>query len=159
MPSTMDGHPAASQQDKALRRKRFLELSLFRALCCYTLGSLLEVWLMTLRVSGETQVLVALAEDLISKLGILLLSSLLFGFSFLLFQPKALPSAAKRFLHILVVFIPIVLVSQSLVVDADLDMQAYVAYYFFASLLYLAAYGICMLIRFLLRRRKATVQG
>lgn len=155
----MDSRPAASQEDKTLRRKRFLGISLFRALCCYTLGSLLEVWLMTLRVSGETQVLVALAEDLLIKLGILLLSSLLFGFSFIVFRPKALPSAAKRFLHIFVVFIPIVLVSQSLVVDANLDMQAYVAYYFFAFLLYLAVYGVCMLGSSLLRRRKTVVQG
>ena len=159
MPDITDSRPAASRQDNTLRRKRFLELSLIRALCCYTLGSLLEVWLMTLRVSGETQVLVALAEDLLAKLGILLLSSLLFGFSFIVFRPKALPSAAKRFLHILVVFIPIVLVSQSLVVEADLDMQAYVAYYFFACLLYLAVYGVCMLVSSILRRRKATVQA
>lgn len=158
MPDVMDSRSSASQPDKALRRKRFLELSLFRALCCYTLGSLLEVWLMTLRISGETQVLVALAEDLLAKFGILLLSSLLFGFSFIVFRPQTLPSAAKRFMHILVVFLPIVLVSQSLVVDADLDMQAYVAYYFFATLLYLAVYGLCMLISSIIRRKKAVQQ-
>lgn len=155
----MDSRPSAARQETAFTRKRFLEQSLFRSLCCYTVVSLLEVWLMTLRVSADTQVLVGLAEDLLTKLGILLLSSLVFGFSFAVFRPKALPSAAKRFLHILVLFIPVVLVSQSLVVDSDLDMQAYVAYYFFAVLLYLAVYGICMLASSLLRRRKAVTQA
>lgn len=156
----MDSRPSASQQDKALRRKRFLVSSLFRTLICYTVGSLLEVGLMTLVVNGETQVLTPLAKDLLLKLGVLLLSSLLFGFSYIVFRPKMLPSVAKRFLHILLLFIPIVLVSQSLLGDTnDLHMQEYVSFYFFASLLYLAIYGICMLIAFLVRRRKATVQG
>ncbi len=137
--------------------KRFVFLSLFRAFSCYTLCSLLEVGLMTLRTSGETQLLVGLAEDLISKLGILLLSSLLFGFSFLVFRGQLLPSAAKRFLHIVILFVPVVLVSQSLVNDASLDMQAYVAYYFFAALLYLVVYGACMLIASLYRRKRAAL--
>ena len=153
----MESRPSAQQTVSS--KRRFWELSLFRSLVCYTICSLLEVALMTMRVSGETQVLVGLAEDLLSKLGVLLLSSLLFGFSFLLFRPKALPAAAKRFLHIVVVFIPVVLVSQSLVTDADLDMQAYVGYYFFAALLYLVIYGVCMLISAFLRRRISTVQA
>ena len=155
----MDSRPSASPQDKALRRKRFLTLSLFRSLVCYTIFSLLEVGLMAVLVKDETQVLTPLAKDLFSKLGILLLASLLFGFSFIVFCPKALPSAAKRFLHILLTFVPIVLVSQSLAVSADLDMQDYVSFYFFASLLYLAIYGICMLVSSILRRRKVVVQG
>lgn len=156
----MDSRLSASQQEKALRRKRFIEASLFRALVCYTVGSLLEVGLMSLVVSEGTQVLVPLAKDLASKLGILLLSSLLFGFSFVVFRAKVLPSAAKRFLHILLLFVPIVLVSQSLLGDTnELHMQEYVSFYFFASLLYLAIYGVCMLIAFIVRRRKAAVQG
>lgn len=146
----MENRPSAAPE-----KRRFLELSLFRALAFYTVCSLLEVWLMTLRVSDETQLIIGRAEDLLSKFGILLIASLLFGFSFIVFRPKLLPSAAKRFLHIVVLFIPVVLVSQSLVVDTDLDMQAYVAYYFFAALLYLAVYGVCMLISSLIRRKRA----
>lgn len=149
----MDNRLSAAQQQAASQRRRFLELSFFRALICYTIGSLFEVWLMTLRVSDETQLLIGQAEDLLAKLGILMLSSLLFGFSFAVFRPKLLPSAAKRFLHIVILFVPIVLISQSLVVDTDLDMQAYVAYYFFAVLLYLAIYGACMLAASLIRRK------
>lgn len=144
----MDKNPAVTVPQK----RRFLELSLFRALVCYTVGSLLEVSLMTVRVSDETQLLVGMAEDLLSKFGVLLLASLVFGFSFVFFRPKMLPAAAKRFLHILVVFLPIVLVSQSLVIDTDLDMQAYVAYYFVATLLYLAVYGVCMIVAKILRK-------
>lgn len=151
----MDGRPSASRQEKILWWKRFVELSLFRSLVCYTLCSLLEVWLMTMKVSEEKQFLTPMAKDLILKLFILLFASLLFGFSYIVFRPKALPSAAKRFLHILVVFVPIVLISQSLVVDTDLDMQAYVAFYFFAVLLYLAVYGICMLVSSVIRRKRA----
>lgn len=143
----------AAGQTVLSSRRRFLELSLFRTLVCYTLGSLLELALMTVRTSGDTQILVGLAEDLMAKLAILLVSSALFGFSFCVFRVKGLPSAAKRFLHMLILFVPIVLVSQSLVNDANLDMQAYVAYYFFALLAYLAVYGACMLAMFFLRRR------
>ena len=93
-----------------------------------------------------------LAEDLLGKLAILLLASLIFGFSFVLFRLR-IPSAATRFLHIVVLFVPIVLVSQSLVGDATLDLQAYVAYYFFAVLVYLAVYGICMIASSAIRKR------
>lgn len=140
--------------DPALR-KRFLAVSAFRTLCFYTVGSFFEVLLMTAKVSDETQVLVPLAEDLLSKLGVLFLASAVFGFSFAVFLPKALPSAAKRFLHILLLFVPVVLVSQSLVVNANLDMQDYVGYYFFATLVYLALYAVCTLAAHLIRKRKA----
>ncbi|MBQ3003778.1 MAG: hypothetical protein IJD82_08605, partial [Clostridia bacterium] len=125
------------EQTKERWGKRFCAVALMRSLVCYTVCSLLEVWLMTWRTSDETQVLVGLAEDLLGKLAILLLASLIFGFSFVLFRLH-IPSAATRFLHIVVLFVPIVLVSQSLVGDATLDLQAYVAYYFFAVLVYLA---------------------
>ncbi len=132
-------------------RNRFVAVSAFRSLCFYTAGSFFEVWLMTLQVSDETQVLVPLAEDLLSKFGMLFLASAVFGFSFGVFLPKALPSAAKRFLHILLLFVPVVLVSQSLVVSANLAMQDYVGYYFFASLAYLILYGVCVLLAHLIR--------
>ena len=136
-------------------RNRFLAVSAFRTLCFYTVGSFFEVFLMTAKVSDGTQVLVPLAEDLLSTFGTLFLASTVFGFSFCVFLPKALPSAAKRFLHILLLFVPVVLVSQSLVVSANLDMQDYVGYYFFATLAYLALYGVCALVAHLLRKRKA----
>ena len=140
------------EQTKERWGKRFCAAALMRSLVCYTVCSLLEVWLMTWRTSDETQVLVGLAEDLLGKLAILLLASLIFGFSFALFRLR-IPSAATRFLHIVVLFVPIVLVSQSLVGDATLDLQAYVAYYFFAVLVYLAVYGICMIASSAIRKR------
>lgn len=148
---------ATLQPPKTPWGKRFAERSVMRSLICYTVGSLLEVALMTIRTSDETQVLVGLADDLLSKLGILLLASFLFGFSFILFRVH-LPSAAKRFLHIVILFVPIILVSQSLVNDANLDTQAYVGYYFFAVLIYLAVYGVCMLISYLIHRNRAEMQ-
>lgn len=137
--------------------KRFAELSLMRSLICYTVCSLLEVALMTIRTSDETQVLVGLADDLLSKLGILLLASLVFGFSFIIFRAH-MPSAAKRFLHIVALFVPIVMISQSLVNDANLDTQAYVGYYFFAVLFYLTIYGACMLVSYFVRRGRETLE-
>ncbi len=135
--------------------KRFCVLALIRSLVCYTVCSLAEVGLMTLRTSDETQVLVGLANDLLGKLAILLLASLIFGFSFVVFRLR-IPSAATRFLHIVALFVPIVMVSQSLVGDAALDLQAYVAYYFFAVLVYLAVYGICMIVSSVVRKRFVT---
>lgn len=133
--------------------KRFCAAALMRSLVCYTVCSLAEVWLMTLRTSDETQVLVGLAEDLLAKLAILLLASMIFGFSFAVFRLR-LPSAATRFLHIVSLFVPIVMVSQSLVGDATLDVQAYVAYYFFAVSVYLAVYGICMIVSSVIRKKR-----
>ena len=143
-----------SKTDPALR-KRFLAVSAFRTLCFYTVGSFFEVLLMRAQVSDGTQVLAPLAEDLLSKFGMLFLASAVFGFSFAVFLPKTLPSAAKRFLHILLLFVPVVLISQSLVVSETLDMQDYVGYYFFATLVYLALYAVCTLVAHLVRKRKA----
>ena len=131
--------------------KRFCLFALMRSLVCYTVCSLAEIGLMTMRTSEETQVLVGLASDVLGKLAILLLASWIFGFSFVFFRLR-MPSAAKRFLHIVTLFVPIVMVSQSLVGDATLDMQAYVAYYFFAVLVYLAIYGISMIVSSAVRK-------
>jgi len=131
--------------------KRFCALALMRALVCYTICSLAEVWLMTWRTSDETQVLVGLADDLLGKLAILLLASLIFGFSFVFFRLR-IPSAAKRFLHIIVLFVPIVMVTQSLVGDSTLSVQDYVAFYFVAVLAYLAIYGISMIVASVARK-------
>ncbi len=145
----------SSENPKTAWRKPFCIRSLLRSLTCYTAVSLAEVLLMTLRTSDETQVLIGLASDLLSKLAILLLASFLFGFSYVVFHVRAFPNALRRFLHIVLLFIPIVLVSQSLVTDTNLDMQAYVAYYFVALLLYLLVYGASMLIMSVYRKKRA----
>ena len=75
---------------------------------------------MTVRTSAETQVLVGLADDLLFKMTVLLAASFLFGFSFIVFRWKGVPSAVKRFLHMVVAFIPVVMISQSLVNDTNL---------------------------------------
>ena len=133
--------------------KQFSREALLRSLICYTLCSWLEIALMTVRTSEETQVLVGLADDLLSKMTVLLLASFVFGFSFIVFYWKGVPSAVKRFLHMVVAFLPVVMISQSLVNDTNLDTQAFVAYYFFAVLVYLAIYGVCMLVAHFLRRK------
>lgn len=139
------------EQTKERWGKRFCAVALMRSLVCYTVCSLLEVWLMTWRTSDETQVLVGLADDLLGKLAILLLASLIFGFSFVFFRLR-IPSAAKRFLHIIVLFVPIVMVTQSLVGDSTLSVQDYVAFYFVAVLAYLAIYGISMIVASVARK-------
>lgn len=133
--------------------KQFSRDALLRSLVCYAVCSWLEIALMTVRTSEETQVLVGLADDLLSKMTVLLLASFIFGFSFIVFKAKVLPSAVKRFLHMVITFIPVVMVSQSLVNDTNLDTQAFVAYYFFALLVFLAIYGVCMLVAFFMRRK------
>ena len=76
--------------------KQFSREALLRSLICYTLCSWLEIALMTVRTSEETQVLVGLADDLLSKMTVLLLASFVFGFSFIVFYWKGVPSAVKR---------------------------------------------------------------
>ncbi|MBQ9795227.1 MAG: hypothetical protein IJW34_09835 [Clostridia bacterium] len=132
--------------------KDFSKAATLRSLVCYAICSWLEIALMTVRTSEETQVLVGLADDLLSKMTVLLAASFLFGFSFIVFRWKGVPSAVKRFLHMVVAFLPVVMISQSLVNDTNLDTQAFVAYYFFALLVYLAVYGICMVVSHFLRR-------
>ena len=134
---------------------RFLMQSLFRTFACYTAVNLLETLLLWSRVSEETEASAPLAADFASKSGILLCASLLFGFSFIVFRMTVLPMPARRLLHIVVGFVPVVLVVQSLVADnAELDMQSYVFFYFFAVLVYLAVYGGCMLVSFLVKRKR-----
>ena len=133
--------------------KEFSKAAALRSLICYAVCSWLEIALMTVRTSEQTQVLVGLADDLLSKMTVLMLASFIFGFSFIVFKAKALPSAVKRFLHMVVCFIPVVLVSQSLVNDTNLDTQAFVAYYFFAALVFMAIYGISMLVARFLRKK------
>lgn len=111
---------------------------------------------MIARTGQDKQILSPIAADLLGKFGILLLASALFGFSFFVFRLKGLPSAVKRFLHILIVFAAVLIIVISLVNGSNLDMQSQVFGYFFITLLYLGIYGICMLISFFWRRRKAT---
>ena len=74
---------------------------------------------------------------------------------------KVDPALRKRFLVVSAFrtlcfyTVPVVLISQSLVVNETLDMQDYVGYYFFATLAYLALYGVCALVAHLVRKRKA----
>ena len=132
--------------------KPFAKRALLHSLLCYTVCSWFEIALMTVRTSDQTQVVQGLAEDLLWKMTILLVASFLFGFSFVVFRIKGLPSAAKRFFHMVLTFIPVVMVAQSLVVSDNLDSQAYVGFYFFASLIFLAFYGICMLVSHFIKK-------
>lgn len=142
--------PAKSGKEPWL--KEFCKRALLHSLLCYTICSWFEIALMTLRTSEQTQVVQGLAEDLLWKMTILLVASFLFGFSFMVFRIKGLPSAAKRFFHMVWAFIPVVMVAQSLVVSNNLDSQAYVGFYFFASLIFLAVYGICMLVSHFIKK-------
>lgn len=129
--------------------------TLVRALCFYTAVSLLEVGILYLRVSGDTEAKAPLAADFAAKLFVLLAASAVFGVSFGIFRFRHLPAPAKRLLHILVCFAPVVMVVQSMVGDGtEPDMQSYVFFYFFAVLVYLAVYGGCMLVRFIIRRKR-----
>jgi hypothetical protein len=130
----------------------FAKRALLHSLLCYAICSWFEIALMTLRTSEQTQVVQALAEDLLWKMTVLPAASFLFGFSFIVFRLKSLPSAAKRFFHMVLTFIPVVMVAQSLVVSNNLDSQAYVGFYFFAFLIFLAVYGICMLIAHFIKK-------
>ena len=134
--------------------KQFSKRALLHSLLCYTLCSWFEIALMTVRTSDETQVVQGLAEDLLWKMTILLVASFLFGFSFMVFRFKGLPSAARRFLHMVWAFVPVVMVAQSLVVSNNLDSQAYVGFYFFAVLIFLAVYGLCMLGSYFIKKNK-----
>lgn len=139
---------------EAFDKKRFLIVSSLRTFISYCALSFSELLLMTIRTSNETQILSPIAGDLLSKFAILLLSSAIFGFSFIIFHAKALPSAAKRFIHILLNYVPVFLILRSLENDTNLDMQARVFGYFAFTLLYLLIYGLCMLVRFIWRKKK-----
>ena len=73
---------------------------------------------------------------------------------FLIFRAKGLPSAAKRLIHILIIFVSVILILFSLTHGSSLSMQELVLGYFAFSILYLLIYGVCMLVRFLIRRKK-----
>ncbi len=139
---------------RAKDMKQFWLYTALRALAFYTVGSFAELFLMIARTGQDKQIVSPIASDLLAKFGILLLASALFGISFFVFRLKGLPSAAKRFFHILIVYLSVLLVVFSLVNGSNLDMQAQVFGYFSVTLIVLAVYGICMLVSFFWRRRK-----
>ena len=134
--------------------RQFWMFSAIRALSFYTVGSFFELILMTVRNGSGLQIVSPIAADLLGKFGILFAASVLFGLSFFVFRLKGLPSAAKRFFHILIVYLSVLLVMISLVNGSSLDMQDRVLGYFAFSVLYLIIYGICMLVRFIVRRKR-----
>lgn len=146
--------PDLRTQDK----KKFWLYSLLRALAFYTAGSFIELFLMIARTGTDKQIISPIASDLLGKFAILLAAAILFGVSFFVFRMKGLPSAAKRFFHILLVFLAVLLVVFSLVNGSNLDMQAQVFGYFSVTLAVLAVYGVCMLVAFFWRRRKTVAK-
>ncbi len=140
--------------DRSPDRGRLWLLTAVRGLAFYAVGSFLELLILTMRTRRDMPISSPAAADLLGKFGILLLASVLFGVSFLIFRAKGLPSAAKRLIHILIIFVSVILILFSLTHGSSLSMQELVLGYFAFSILYLLIYGVCMLARFLIRRKK-----
>jgi len=144
----------ASSVSEPAERKRFWLMTAIRSLSFYAAGSFLELLILTMRTRRDTPLSSPAAADLLGKFGILLIAAFLFGVSFFVFRLKGLPPAAKRLFHILIIFASVILILFSLTHGSDLNMQELVLGYFAFSLLYLLIYGVCMLIRFIIRRKQ-----
>jgi hypothetical protein len=93
------------------------------------------------------------AGELLLNFALLLLFSLAFGFSFLIFGINRMPSAAKWTLHIVVLY-AFMLFCFLLMATVGEDPSSKVLFIFFSTLLFAVVYGISALIVHLCRRKR-----
>lgn len=105
--------------------------------------------------SIKLQGISALADRLVIANFVILLFSVVFGFSFLVFEAKNMSSPAKRSLHIVINYVTSMLCVYLLHSTApESSASVWVVLIFFATLVFFAIYGIAALVSFLIKRRK-----
>ena len=97
----------------------------------------------------------AFADRMVMANFAILLFSVVFGFSFLVFEAKNMSNPAKRSLHIVINYV-VAMICVYLLHSTSPESNAsiWVVLVFFATLVFFAIYGVAMLISFFIRRRK-----
>lgn len=139
--------------DTAGERKNNLLKCLFRSLLFYTPVSFGYLGFIALTVNNPNKNISTFAALLLKNLALLLVFSLVFGFSMLIFNAKRLPNAAKWTLHIFVLYASM-LGCFLLMATPDSKPSGKVLFIFIATLLFFLIYGIAALIIYIRKRKR-----
>ena len=102
-------------------------------------------------ISGMSQ----FADRLVMVNAAIALFSVIFGFSFLIFEVKNMSSHAKRALHIVINYIAsVACVCIIFSTTPDATASGWVVLIFFVSLIFFIVYGVAAFTAFLIRRKK-----
>ncbi|PKM63091.1 MAG: hypothetical protein CVU97_02055 [Firmicutes bacterium HGW-Firmicutes-21] len=93
------------------------------------------------------------ARELLSNNAVLLLFSLVFGFSFLIFTIKGMPNAAKWTIHIVLLYASMLLAFLSMA-RVGADPRSKVLFIFISTLIFAVLYSISALIVHLYKRKR-----
>ncbi len=98
----------------------------------------------------------AFADRMVMANFAILLFSVVYGFSFLVFEAKNMSQPAKRSLHILINYVVSMLCVYLLHSTApEAGASVWVVLIFFATMVFFAIYGIASLVSFLIKRKRA----
>ena len=140
-------------ENAAGERKNTLLKSLFRSLLFYTPVSFLYLVFIALSVENSNKAISAFAGLLLRNLALLLLFSLVFGFSLQIFNLKRIPNAAKWTLHIVVLYAAM-LGCFLLIANPNASPSGKVLFIFISTLLFAVIYSISALIVYIRKRKR-----
>ena len=98
----------------------------------------------------------AFADRMVMANFAILFFSVVFGFSFLVFEWKNMSQPAKRALHVVINYVAAMICVFLLHSTApEANASVWVVLIFFATLVFFAIYGVASLVSFLVKRRKS----
>ncbi|MEG1742834.1 MAG: DUF3021 family protein [Clostridia bacterium] len=136
--------------------KQFKKIAL-KTSCFFTIGSLIYILLLTFSVSGTPNVSDVYSLILKNHLAMLAFS-IIFGVSYLIFDIKKMPQAAKRFLHILINYVAMLV---TFFVMAAVDKRSQIIFAFVATFIFIVVYATGEFIASVYRKKtmKTTDRG
>ena len=125
-----------------------------RTLGCYACVSFAFAAFIALGIrNGNTGIGDFAKRVLVSDLAIFLASAV-YGFSFWIFEAKNMSSTAKRFLHVLVNYIFVMLTAYCLFANVESEPSGWIVFLFFVTMVYFVVYGVAAAVSFLVKRAK-----
>jgi hypothetical protein len=140
-------------ENTAGQRKNNLLKSLFRSLLFYTPVSFGYLGFIALTINNSNKTIAAFAGLLLKNLALLLVFSLVFGFSMQIFNLKRMSNAAKWTLHIVVLYATTLGCFLS-ITDASSTPSGTVLFIFISTLLFALIYSISALIVYIRKRKR-----
>ena len=126
----------------------------FRACLCFTVSAVLYTAVMSLMLADSAGEPAAVFTLLFQNFMIILAASAVFGASFLIFDVKGLPSAAKRTIHIVLLYAAMLCAFLLMADVSSGEVGSMVLFVFLSTLLYIVVYAVSCLISSLVRRYK-----
>ena len=90
---------------------------------------------------------------LLRNFAVILAASAVFGVSFMLFEVKWLPSAARRTFHILLLYADLI-IAFLLMANVSGDTSGQVLFVFMATLIFIVLYGVSCIVSSVIRKRR-----